>query len=411
MRSNIFIMVTLLFLLNGCGGEISNLTDGEIKDAEDVDDFLAPDLALAVDGSSQNDAATPVDASLPCVDHCPASLGGVIAGCEKRFVYGVNYAWKDFSADFGGNAAWNQAGVSGKRAEIVADFTDMRAHGVDVIRWWLFPEFSGDGVSFDAQDNPIGLGGTMLADLAAALEIAAQVDVHLQLCFFSFDNFHPTRDEYGIHIPGITPIVTGASKRMKLLEYVVRPVARAVALSPHYGRVVSWDVINEPEWAMTGNDPYSTGNPAFGAQTNLNPVTFTQMELFVAEVIAVLHDESTAPVTVGGAAIKWPLAWSRVDLDYYSFHLYDWVNQWFPYNQTPAYYGVAGKPAVIGELPLVGLAAQSGRPAVSYVNVVGDLFLLGYAGATPWSFSDGPWGTTKDDVNTFAVAHPCVTRY
>ena len=42
----------------------------------------------------------------------PAPSGGVTVGCDKRFLYGVNYAWKNWVADFGGVTAWGQTGVS-----------------------------------------------------------------------------------------------------------------------------------------------------------------------------------------------------------------------------------------------------------------------------------------------------------
>lgn len=405
------VMTTLLLV--GCGPSSGSPGDAAVDTAGDADaeDAAGPLLDLALPHPDFS-----IDGGEPCVETCPAPLGGILVDCRKRFAYGVNYAWKDFAADFGGNAAWQQAGVAGKRDQIRMDFEDMRAHGVDVVRWWLFPEFSGDGVTFDQSDRPLGLGASTLGDLEAGLELAAETDVHLELCLFSFDNFRPTREAYGIHIPGLRPIVLDAAKRMRLLEYVVRPIARAVSASPHRDRLVAWDAVNEPEWALQGSDAY--GDPAYDPQTDLEPVSHAAMELFIAEVVAVLHDESPVPVTVGGAAIKWPKAWSQVALDFYSFHLYDWVNQWYPYDKTLAEYGVTDLPVVMGELPLTGLAGvpptgpYGARPAVAYVKLVEDLFGLGYAGAKPWAFSDeAQWLAAANDVATFAAAHPCVAHY
>jgi hypothetical protein len=72
-------------------------------------------------------------------------------------MYGVNYAWNTFAGDFGGIAMWEQAGVSGNEFAVSNDLADMAANGVSVVRWWVWPDFRGDGVSFNG-DTAAGLG-------------------------------------------------------------------------------------------------------------------------------------------------------------------------------------------------------------------------------------------------------------
>jgi hypothetical protein len=348
----------------------------------------------------------------PCEDTCPAPNGGVTFGCEKRFLYGVNYAWKNWVADFGGVTAWGQKGVSQNQATIQSDLTDMQTHGVDVIRWWMLQQLEGDAVVFDSNGSPTGVGGTLVADIQAALDLAAQVGVHYNFTLFSFDDFKPNGTSNGATLHGMTPIATDAAKRAALMN-VVKTVAQTVESSAHRDRVVSWDVINEPEWVIAaGSDPY--GDPAFSPNTGYQPVTFAQMETFVTDTVKTLHQNSSAPVTVGGAAIKWAKAWSNVGLDFYTFHMYDWVNQYYPYDKSLASYGVTDKPVVLGEFPLAGLAAVNGHPAVPLGTMLSTLFTLGYAGAMPWAVDDtccGSWSTAKTDVKTFGDGKPCVTRY
>lgn len=64
-------------------------------------------------------------------------------------------------------------------------------------------------------------------------------------------------------MPGLTQMVKDTTKRGKLLENVIRPLARAAEQSPYRHRLLAWDVINEPEWAISGSDPY--GDPSFDA--------------------------------------------------------------------------------------------------------------------------------------------------
>lgn len=336
-----------------------------------------------------------------CNDMCPAP-NGIEVECKSRFMYGVNYAWNNFSADFGGISMWQQKGVSSDPGVHAQKLADMRAHGASVIRWWVFPDFRSDGITFDGNENPTGLGGTAVADIQKALELAEQADVYLMLCLFSFDAFRPSEDVSGLWVPGITPMVTSDAKRAMLMENVVRPLAKAAAASPHKARLAAWDVINEPEWAMSGDSPY--GDSDYDPNPELASVTHAQMETFVADTIKVLRQETSALMTVGGAAMKWSRAWSAVDIDFYQFHIYDWVNQYWPYSMSPADYGVDDKPVVMGEFPLAGLSG------VSYGDMVNSWYQNGYAGAMGWQYIEAS-PSQLDSVKAFADSKPCETSY
>ncbi len=116
---------------------------------------------------------------------------GVSFACKRRFALGVNYAWRNFGADFGGLASWSIRGVAAAAADYGADLKEMKAGGASLIRWWVFPDFRSDGVQFDASDDPTGVSPTALADIAKALELAEEADVYLVPTLFSFDGFRP----------------------------------------------------------------------------------------------------------------------------------------------------------------------------------------------------------------------------
>ncbi len=336
-----------------------------------------------------------------CTDLCPAPNAGIAWDCKKRFLYGVNYAWDVFSGDFGGISPWGQSGVAANAAAHEANLKKMHANGASVIRWWMFPDFRGDGVKLDSNESPTGLGPTTVADIQKALELANTADVYLMLTLFSFDNFSPSQSVSGIWTPGLSNIVRDSAKRTALLENVVRPVAKAVAASPYANRMIAWDVINEPEWAMTGTDPY--GDPAFESNGNLDPVTFAEMEQFLKETIAVLRAETGSLVSVGNAAVKWQNAWSKLDQDFYQFHIYDWVDAYWPYDTPASDYGL-DKPIVMGEMPMGSL---SGTP---YGTVLAGFWDKGYAGAMSWMFN----GASDSDlalVKGFADQHACETSF
>jgi hypothetical protein len=367
-------------------------------------------------GSGPGDAAI---AACTTTDSCPAPNGGITFGCEKRFLFGENYAWQNWGYDFGGGSS----GVAGNSTTVKAALQDMQSHGADVIRWWMFEELNGNnGVELDSNGIPTGKArATLVADIQAALSLAAQVGVHYNFTLFSFDNFVLSSGRYDI-----APVITNDANRAKLMQFVAL-VAQTVESDPNKDRVVSWDVINEPEWAIggadgdvdasvsTGMDTY--GDPAFNggnAGKVYDLVTFAQMETFVKDTVTTLHQNGSALVTVGSAAAKWNNAWKRVGLDYYTVHMYDWVNTYYPYTTPVSSYGFT-LPVVMGEFPNGGLTMPS---TVPFSMLLSGIFAksVGYAGAMAWAYTDQtfPWtgangGAANDQA--FATSEPCVTKF
>jgi hypothetical protein len=339
-----------------------------------------------------------------CDPSC-AARNGVVIGCERRFMYGVNYAWSRFSGDFGGGTR----GVTGNRTNVQNQLADMHANGVDSVRWWIWPNLNASNVLLDADGTPTGIGSTVVADVNSALSLAAQIGVHIQFTLFSFDNFKPDTAT----LKSIRPIVVDPTKRAALMTLAVAPLIRAVTSSPDATACVGWDVINEPEWAISGSNGY--GDPPYTPQTNLQTVTHAEMEAFVAATIAAIRAESSLPITVGSAAAKWPKAWSHLDIDYYTIHIYDWINRGgWSYLRSPADLGLSGKPVVMGEFPLNGLTGPSGvANEIGYDTLVSSWFDNGYAGAMGWSVTDSNfnWAGNKANVKTFADAAGCPAKY
>ena len=397
--------------LTGVAGELaSDRAGADSSSGFEVDAGLSPtDAGDAPDNRGMTDAgAPPVDAG---TDPCPAAHGLTWDG-KKRFALGTNWAWHEFGADFGGISAWNKKGVSQSPDVYQSDLAAMTAKKVNVIRWWMFPRLDSSGVTFGADDVPTGIGGTLVADLEKGLELAEQNDVYLMLTLFSFDNFNPTKDESGVHHVGLQPMVVDADKRKRLLQNLVAHVADAVEASRYKKRALAWDIINEPEWAMTGPNRY--GGQSFEPTSGLQAVTHSEMETFVSEAAAVLHSHSRAPVTVGSAAIKWASAWKHASLDFYQLHYYDWVYEWFPYATfTLESEGLNDKPVVLGEFPNAGLSAISSKslPARTASQFIADLWDHGYAGAMSWAYSDTAFPWSSLDLATFQTSHACETRF
>jgi hypothetical protein len=189
-------------------------------------------------------------------------------------------------------------------------------------------------------------------------------------------------------------------------------VAQAVEASPYKKRMLAWDMINEPEWAITGPDLY--GGEAFTPQSNLDNVTHAQMETFLIEMAAVLRANCSALISIGGAAIKWPKAWTGVNVDFYQLHYYDWIYEYYPYGTvTLASVGLTNKPVVMGEFPNSGLSAIASKslPARTLAQFSSDLWADGYAGAISWAFNDPAFTWTPANLKAFSDLHPCETKF
>ncbi len=360
-------------------------------------------------GSGGGAGGSPGDGSDSCApDACAASGAGLTWACETRFAYGTNFAWRSFAADFGGVSSWGLAGVDANPAPFADALAQMKAAGASVIRWWMFPRLLTDTIQWGSDGAPSGITPSLKADIQRALALADAADVYIMLTPFSFDNFRPTTYENGVLSRSLAPMVTDAGLRQEVMDNLLGPIADAVAQSPYRKRMIAWDVMNEPEWAMSG--PSLTGDPDFPAQPGLDLVSHGQMETFLGDAANVLHARSGALVSVGGAAIKWAKAWSRIAVDFYQFHYYDWVYEFFPYTSvTLASAGVTDKPVVMGEFPADGLSAipSKGLPSRTASEFASDLRASGYAGALSWAFNDPGFPWDPGAVKPFADAGGC----
>jgi hypothetical protein len=184
-------------------------------------------------------------------------------------------------------------------------------------------------------------------------------------------------------------MVSDASRRTKLVDNVVRPLARAAAGSANAANLLGWDIINEPEWAVApvGSAP---GGQDFTPNTELTTVTLDQMKSFINESAAVLAQETPdALKSVGWAAAKWAWAFQDVtSLDFDQPHIYGWVDQYWPYTKTPTELGYGSRPTVMGEFFLRATPFSDGGDNAAFSDILSSWWDNGYAGAWAWQYAD-----------------------
>ena len=95
----------------------------------------------------------------------------------------------------------------------------------------------------------------------------------------------------------------------------------------NHERIYAWDIINEPEWAMTNVTGLSQRPKCVDDTVSILPIDSAQMTDFVKEATNTIHMmNATQPVTVGSARKMWlSQFWTdaSLKLDLYQFHWYD----------------------------------------------------------------------------------------
>lgn len=319
-------------------------------------------------------------------DRRPPTAGGTVPWQgEDWFLLGVNYPWLNYGNDFGAN----DRGVEGVSTTDAYDreFADLDEKGVGLLRWHLFAD-ARSGITLDADRRPTGVDEQVFRDLDRALALAERHDIFLAVVLFDTPLLAESVVEGDNTIRGHSDWIADEDKRAALVETVIEPVLE------RYGRnerIVLWEVMNEPEWAISDL-------PQADVNEGNVPVTQAQFWAFAARIVQEVHARTDGWATIGSASLKWHRVWTnayadqaglpRLNLDVYQTHYYPWMDDYehrvdpllgtthfSPLRQRYADLGL-DRPMIVGEFPLDDMSTIEAIAA------------NGYAGALAWSY----WG-------------------
>ena len=130
------------------------------------------------------------------------------------------------------------------------------------------------------------------------------------------------------------------------------------------------------------------------------------MTTFFSEMITALRTvDSSIPITVGQASVKWSKAFLSLGLDYYQHHYYDWMEPFYPI-AAPMSSDYVGTPTVMGEFPIGGAAVATVTEMINTWRGTGHLAVYGwdYRPTSPTTLSGRNAGL--DEMLAWRMANP-----
>ena len=346
------------------------------------------------------------------------------------FLHGCNYPWSTdgrtvyYGMDFGANVWGSHLGVSTRRDAIAHDFFEMAHLGFTVARWFVFCDGRA-GIVYDAAGMPAGLDEHFFVDMDAALEIARDSGIRLDLVLLDHHwMFRNLADSVADPSTGIrtqrtlphgrADVLLTPSGRRLLFERVFAPIMTRYGASGERrdldGQIAFFELMNEPDFIISEWRRDCSRHVA-------RPIAFAVFAEMVAELSALVHTSSSALVTLGGARLRNLHAWDdrSLGIDVLQVHSYPdtrWLFRAEPdiFGRSAASLGF-GRDVILGEFPGDG-PGQHPNGASPPPTTLDDYLEFGvnsgYAGAWPWSFSgtDAYGRLPEEPLRRFAARHP-----
>jgi hypothetical protein len=328
-----------------------------------------------------------------------------------------------YGLDFGANVWGSHLGVSTRRPAVERDFARMAALGFRVARWFVFCD-GRSGIVFDEWGMPSGLDSHVFADLDAALEIARQAGMRLDLVLLDHRwMFSGLRDTIPDPVTGALlearlpsgrarVLVSGAG-RDALFESVLLPIVHRYgaggARADLADQVFAFELMNEPDFVVEEWERDLSSRVT-------HPVPFEGLAGLVSRLSDAVHACSPAFTTIGCARVHNLWAWDDDSLGLDVLQIHSYPDLRFPGRDA----NVFGRPAhalgvsrrlILGEFP--GDAPSRHPRGASPPETTLDEYLefavsSGYLGAWPWSFSGtDPYGSLPEEpLRRFAARYP-----
>jgi hypothetical protein len=335
--------------------------------------------------------------------------GQLVVEGTYRYCHGANYPWtkcadgkSNYGLDFGANIWGTHEGVSTKYDLVKRDFVEMASLDFKIVRWFVFCDGRG-GITFDKNGLPVGLAENFFADMDAALEIAEETNIKLDLVLLNHSwMFDRSVNEEGTILDGHPEVLNSQTGREFLLRNIFLPTFLRYAKNPW---VFAWEIMNEPDFIINGLDS--------NKKLVTHPMSMVDFKLFARSVADAVHTNTLSKVTIGGGRVKYLHFWDddALGLDFLQVHPYsdffDMPGDDTLYNRR--YRDLKLKrPLVIGEFPTnADKQVAASDDHTTFRQYLDYCLHSGFAGSWLWSFNsvDGLGGPDRSILRQWAKNH------
>ena len=298
----------------------------------------------------------------------------------------------------------------------------MAALGFTVARWFLFCDGRA-GIVYDEAGLPAGVDAHLFTDVDAALEIARDVEIRIDLVLFDhrllFSGVRETIADpvTGALLEGQLPegrarMLLSPAGRHALFARVIEPLVRRYG---HNGEradlaasVLAFEFMNEPDFVIEEWERDLSRHVS-------RPLPFEVAGELVSRLSDLVHEHTPALSTMGAARLHNLWAWDddALGLDVLQVHSYpDTKHPERDADVFGAHASTLGvrRPVILGEFP--GDPARHPEGASPPQRTLSEYLEFavagGYAGAWSWSFSgtDAYGRVPEEPLLQFARRHP-----
>jgi hypothetical protein len=322
------------------------------------------------------------------------------------FLYGVNYPWQQYAADFG-SGGW---GHLANPNQVKADMATLGNEGDHFLRWWVFGDGRYDPL-FDSTGHVTGLDSQFFSDLDTELQYAANNHIYLDLTLLDTSIMNTPQFFGSVQTGGHGNIMTDPTVQQSYLDNALKPLLQHIAASPYKNYVLAYDIINEPEGDLK---PLAWPLNFWG--NGGAPVDGSFVQTFVKNCASYIHTYGGgALATVGSAEPQFVSYWKGLGLDFYCVHYYPWMDFGNAAGSgLPTYASLnLDKPCIVEEYPTADSSYGANDTApLSAKWYLDDILNQGYAGSLGWSFNAGDsasnWSSFQPVFTAWGQAHSSI---
>lgn len=330
---------------------------------------IMPEIAQAAAPDLPADSAAPIldPDSVIAANATSFTVDGV-----ARFFAGTNWRGVEYGQNFGVTPWFPRGnGLSRHREYAAAYLYYARRAGCKVVRVGLID----DGRAAMDEDGYVnGYGDMFRADVETLLDLASAAGCRIEFTLVDFLLAGHAEDVDGVRLRGREEVFENATTREAFITGFLTPFLGEFGAHP---ALFGFDLCNEPEWIIAKADGGAWEDVEDAAKADV-PVSSAAFRAYVDACVAAIRTGAPGRLITVGTSMPFIGLVSELDLDYFAFHHYPWMDPIETYIPLIP----AGRPWCLEEFP----TRDSAMTLTDYLDAARN---GGAAGAWFWNLTPG----------------------